>query len=150
MPFKKYYTDLKNIYTVKKSIIALECDITKIHQNLKRIVQEIYYLYEAMSPEEFEEFKESVESNSDYTPFKKKIHKVKFVKKKFRTPKENAKHRIFPNPVHGRSRIIVQKTLDGNVVQIWVSISLASVTLKISKCCISECCSGKQKTSGGW
>ncbi|KAF0419062.1 His-Me finger endonuclease [Gigaspora margarita] len=66
------------------------------------------------------------------------------------TPKENAKRRIFPNPVHGRSRIIVQKTLDGNVVHIWDSISLASVALKISECCISECCSGKQKTSGGW
>ncbi|CAG8623003.1 31210_t:CDS:2 [Gigaspora margarita] len=63
------------------------------------------------------------------------------------TPKENAERRIFPTPIHGRSRTIVQKTLDGNVVQIWDSISLASVTRKISECCISECCSGKQKTS---
>ncbi|KAF0413266.1 His-Me finger endonuclease [Gigaspora margarita] len=63
------------------------------------------------------------------------------------TPKENAERRIFPTPIHGRSRTIVQETLDGNVVQIWDSISLASVTLKISECCISECCSGKQKTS---
>ncbi|CAG8528923.1 14357_t:CDS:2 [Gigaspora margarita] len=42
------------------------------------------------------------------------------------TPKEKSKRRIFPNPVHGKSRIIVQKTLDGNVVQIWDSISLAN------------------------
>ncbi|CAB4400677.1 unnamed protein product [Rhizophagus irregularis] len=66
------------------------------------------------------------------------------------TPKENAERRVFPN--HGRigSRKIVQKTLDGNVVQIWDSIRLASRALKISETCISECCSGKQKTSGGW
>ena len=42
----------------------------------------------------------------------------------------------------------MQKTLDGNVVQIWDSIRLASNTFKISESCISECCSGKQKTSG--
>ncbi|CAG8826222.1 3823_t:CDS:1, partial [Gigaspora rosea] len=55
MPSKKFHTDLKNIYTVeelKTSIMALEHDITKIHQNLKRIARKIYYLYEAMSPEE--------------------------------------------------------------------------------------------------
>ncbi|CAG8808791.1 4622_t:CDS:2, partial [Gigaspora rosea] len=37
---------------LKKSIMALEHDVTKIHHNLKRIAREIYYLYEAMSPEE--------------------------------------------------------------------------------------------------
>ena len=42
MPFKKYYTDLEksNIYTIeniKKFIIKLKYDITKIHQNLKNI-----------------------------------------------------------------------------------------------------------------
>ncbi len=42
MPSKKYYTDLKKekIYAVEKlkeSIIALERDVTRIHQNLKRI-----------------------------------------------------------------------------------------------------------------
>ena len=51
------------------------------------------------------------------------------------TPKENAERRIFPN--HGRigSRKIVQKTLDGSIVQIWDSIRLASSTLKISETC---------------
>ncbi|CAG8791939.1 7749_t:CDS:1, partial [Dentiscutata erythropus] len=55
MPFKKYHTDLENIYAVeklKKSIMVLEHDVTKIHQNLKRIALEIYYLYESMSLEE--------------------------------------------------------------------------------------------------
>ena len=40
MPFKKYHTDLENIYAVeklKKSIMVLEHDVTKIHQNLKNI-----------------------------------------------------------------------------------------------------------------
>ncbi|CAG8707919.1 5198_t:CDS:1, partial [Ambispora leptoticha] len=66
------------------------------------------------------------------------------------TPKENAERRIFPNHGSIGSRKIVQKMLDGNVVQIWDSILLASGALKISESCISECCSGKQKTSGGW
>ena len=66
------------------------------------------------------------------------------------TPKENAEHRVFPNPRHGSSRKIVQKTLDGNIVQIWDSIRFASDTLNIAICCISECCSGivgSKKTS---
>ena len=39
------------------------------------------------------------------------------------TPKENAERRVFPNPGRNRSRKIVQKTLDGNFVQIWDSIT---------------------------
>ncbi|GES72577.1 endonuclease [Rhizophagus clarus] len=66
------------------------------------------------------------------------------------TPKENADRRIFPNHGRIRSRKIVQKMLDGSIVQIWDSIWLASKALKISETCISEYCSGKQKTSGGW
>ncbi|CAB4386667.1 unnamed protein product [Rhizophagus irregularis] len=59
MPSKKYYTDSEKekIYTIvniKESIIALEHDVTKIHQNLKTIAREIYYLYNAMAPEDFE------------------------------------------------------------------------------------------------
>ena len=52
MPFKKYHTDLENIYAVeklKKSIMVLEHDVTKIHQNLKNISRKIYYLYDAMT-----------------------------------------------------------------------------------------------------
>ncbi|RGB30774.1 hypothetical protein C1646_764921 [Rhizophagus diaphanus] len=33
---------------------SLEHDVTKIHQNLKRIAQKIYYLYKDMAPEDFE------------------------------------------------------------------------------------------------
>ncbi len=59
MPSKTNYTDLEKerIYTIvniKESIIALEHDVTKIHQNLKRIAREIYYLYKDMAPEDFE------------------------------------------------------------------------------------------------
>jgi len=56
MPSKKYHADLEKekIYTIvniKESIIALERDMTKIHQNLKSIAREIYYLYDAIIPE---------------------------------------------------------------------------------------------------
>ncbi|CAG8657174.1 5523_t:CDS:2, partial [Acaulospora colombiana] len=45
---------------------------------------------------------------------------------------------------------IVQKTLDGNVIQIWDSIALAGYTLKISRPHISACCSRKRNIAGGW
>ncbi|CAG8573557.1 3477_t:CDS:2, partial [Acaulospora colombiana] len=45
---------------------------------------------------------------------------------------------------------IDQKTLDGNVVQIWDSIALAGYTLKISRPHISACCSRKRNIAGGW
>ncbi|CAJ0645989.1 4488_t:CDS:2, partial [Entrophospora sp. SA101] len=51
------------------------------------------------------------------------------------TPKENAERK---------------KTLDGEVIQIWNSICLAGNTLKIAENSISECCSGKRNTAGGW
>ncbi|CAG8526196.1 5746_t:CDS:2, partial [Acaulospora colombiana] len=60
------------------------------------------------------------------------------------TPKENAERKVFPNRGRGRSRKIVQKTLDGNVIQIWDSIALAGYALKISRPHISECCSRKR------
>ncbi|CAG8778092.1 17921_t:CDS:1, partial [Rhizophagus irregularis] len=47
---EKIYT----IVNIKESIIALERDITKIHQNLKTIAREIYYLFNAMAPKDFE------------------------------------------------------------------------------------------------
>ena len=47
--------------------MTLERDVTRIHQNLKRIAREIYYLYDAITPEEIEEFEES---DSDYAPCK--------------------------------------------------------------------------------
>jgi hypothetical protein len=58
MPSKKYYTDSEKekIYTIvniKESIITLERDVTKIHQNLKTIAREIYHLYITMAPEDF-------------------------------------------------------------------------------------------------
>jgi hypothetical protein len=65
------------------------------------------------------------------------------------TPKENVERTVFPNPGRSSTRI-VQKSLDGNVVQIWDSVTLASNTLKIIKSSISKCCRGKQNTAGEW
>ncbi|CAG8596708.1 8135_t:CDS:2, partial [Ambispora leptoticha] len=48
------------------------------------------------------------------------------------TPKENAERTVFRNPGRSSTRII-QKSLDGNVVHIWDSITLASNTLNIVK-----------------
>ncbi|CAG8702571.1 16609_t:CDS:1, partial [Funneliformis mosseae] len=54
MPSKKYRTyylkkeKVDAIQEIKENIIALEHDVTKIHQNLKRIGREICYLYNAM------------------------------------------------------------------------------------------------------
>ncbi len=94
MPSKKYYTDLEksNIYTIeniKVSIIKLKHDITKIHQNLKNILWEIYYLYDDIKfSESFEEFEESNDCADIYKkinhPKKKKVQSryVKIVKVK--------------------------------------------------------------------
>src|SRR2546430_253821 len=49
------------------------------------------------------------------------------------SPKENANYKVFPNPGRGSSRKIVQKTLDGNVIQIWDSAKLAGITLNINR-----------------
>ncbi|RHZ75286.1 hypothetical protein Glove_216g165 [Diversispora epigaea] len=43
--------------------------------------------------------------------------------------KENANRKVFSNPGCGRSRKVVQKTLDGNIIQIWDSIRLAKPDL---------------------
>ena len=48
------------------------------------------------------------------------------------------------------SRRVVQKTLDENVVKIWNSIILTSNTLKIDRGSITNCCSRKRNTAGGW
>ena len=63
MPSKKYctYSEKEKINTVgdiKESLMDLERDITKIHQNLKSICREIYFLYDVMS------FSESSEPGS--------------------------------------------------------------------------------------
>lgn len=43
-----------------------------------------------------------------------------------------------------------QYDLDGNFIQTWDYIKQAADTLQINKACISACCSGKQKTAGGF
>jgi hypothetical protein len=47
-----YYSEKEKVYAIqeiKENIIALERDVTKIHQNLKNIGRKIYYLYDAMT-----------------------------------------------------------------------------------------------------
>ncbi|PKK55743.1 His-Me finger endonuclease [Rhizophagus irregularis] len=66
------------------------------------------------------------------------------------TSKENAYRKIFPNPGRSRSRKVVQIGLDGDIIRIWDSLTLAQNTLKIYKSAISLCCSGKRNSAGGW
>src|SRR3989337_1510749 len=50
--YRTYYAEKEKVYAIqeiKENIIALKCDITKIHQNLKNISRKIYYLYDAMT-----------------------------------------------------------------------------------------------------
>ncbi len=66
------------------------------------------------------------------------------------SPKENANRKVFPNPGHGRSRKIVQKILDGNVIQIWDSANHAGITLNINRRNITAYCRGKRNIAGEW
>ena len=67
MPSKKEH-HIYAIEELKKSILELESDMTKLHINLKRIAQKIYYLDNSMiafleSSEESESDSESNESD---------------------------------------------------------------------------------------
>src|SRR6266496_6368567 len=95
MPSKKYrayYSEKEKDYAIqeiKENIIALERDVTKIHQNIKRIGREIYYLYNAMtessessssessSAEAITIVEKSEESDSDYMPYNTPINPEK-------------------------------------------------------------------------
>ncbi|CAG8680266.1 23462_t:CDS:2, partial [Cetraspora pellucida] len=57
-------------------------------------------------------------------------HDNRAVNSEWVTSKENAKRTVFLNHSKSRSRKVVQMSLDGNVVRIWDSITLASNTLK--------------------
>ena len=97
MPSKKYhtyYSEKEKVYAIqeiKKNIITLERDVTKIYQNLKIISRKIYYLYgvmiessefsssESSSSEKAYTIEEPRESDSDNMPpiiIKRKIHNV--------------------------------------------------------------------------
>lgn len=52
--------------------------------------------------------------------------------------------------VKSRNKVVVQYDLDGNFIKEYFSISEAARQNKIFKQSISECCSGKLKTSGGF
>ena len=68
-----YYSEKEKVYAIqeiKDKIIALECDVTKMHQNLKNIGREISYLYVAMAVSSESSSSESSSSESDYEPWK--------------------------------------------------------------------------------
>ncbi|KAF0439334.1 His-Me finger endonuclease [Gigaspora margarita] len=81
---------------------------------------------------------------------KKGKHDNRAVNLEWVTSKENAERTVFRNPSKSRSRKVVQMSLDGNVVQIWDSITLASNTLSIVMSNISRCCSGRLNTAKRW
>ncbi len=57
--------------------------------------------------------------------------------------KENANRKVFPNPGRDRSRKVIQKILDGNVIRIWDSANHVGITLNINRSNITACCKGK-------
>ncbi len=68
------------IQEIKKNIIALECDITKIYQNLKSVGWEICYLSNAMA--ESSKSSSSEKFDSDYAFFTHIYLKKKSIKLK--------------------------------------------------------------------
>ena len=84
MPSKKEH-HIYAIEELKKSILELESDMTKLHINLKKIARKIYYLDNSMiaflesyeeSESDFESDK-SVESDDYYTNMYKKNNHLK-------------------------------------------------------------------------
>lgn len=49
-----------------------------------------------------------------------------------------------------RNRKIGQYDLNDNLIKIWNSVKEISEYYNISKCCIHDCCKGRQKTSAGF
>lgn len=54
------------------------------------------------------------------------------------------------NVKRGRTKKVIQYTLDGEFVKEWKSITEISNVLGLNKTCISLCCKGVQQTSGGY
>jgi len=67
---------------------------------------------------------------------------------KWISPKENANHKVFSNSGHSSFWKIVQKILDGNIIQIWDLANLASITLNINRRNITTCCRERWNTAG--
>src|SRR5829696_1277077 len=68
--YHTYYSEKEKDYAIqeiKENIIALERDVTKIHQNLKSIGREIYYLYDAMTESFESSTSESSSAEEAYT-----------------------------------------------------------------------------------
>lgn len=66
-------------------------------------------------------------------------HAYKFGKNYPRFGKEN-----------GKSNTIIQYDLNGNFIKEWESLNMCANELYLQESCISMCCSGKRKTTGGF
>lgn len=51
---------------------------------------------------------------------------------------------------HPNSKKITQYTMDGSHIKQWNSIVDASKSLGLNRCCIKDCCRGRQKSAGGY
>ncbi|CAI2195118.1 7948_t:CDS:1, partial [Funneliformis geosporum] len=90
--YRTYYSEKEKVYAIqeiKENIIALECDITKIHQNLKSIGRKINYLYDAITESSESSTSESSSAEEAYTIEEEPresvfmpLNKVKCVKKR--------------------------------------------------------------------
>jgi len=47
-------------------------------------------------------------------------------------------------------RPVIQLDLDGNIIDKWDGVTIASKTLNINRCTISDVCNGRKKTAGGF
>jgi hypothetical protein len=65
------------------------------------------------------------------------------------TNQENCQRKVRPN-YGNRCRPVVQKTVDGKIVNRWPSATQAASSLGVSRIGISECCRGISRTAGGW
>lgn len=57
---------------------------------------------------------------------------------------------MFEIPMDSRKKKVLQRTLTGDFVDIYSSVADASRENGISKTCISRCCRGERKSSGGF
>ena len=55
-----------------------------------------------------------------------------------------------PNSGQFKSKKIAQYNLENNLIKVWNTMGEIKRELGISHCMISDCCRGKQKTSGGY
>lgn len=51
---------------------------------------------------------------------------------------------------NSKARKVAQYDKNGNLIRVWDCIKQAAEALNINRCCIGDCCRGKQKSAGGF